>query len=404
MKKFACVASVLAVLACASPGTPPGGPVDTQAPQIVRIAPDSAKTGVRPREVIFQFDEVVNERPAGAQSLSGLFLISPRNGEPRADWHRSEVAVHPERGFKANTTYTINMLPGMSDLRGNSRNTGAVAVFSTGPTLAGSRISGTLFNWTEGRTVPRGLIEARPVADTTTVYVTVTDSIGDFTLRNIPDERYRVRGFQDDNNNRGIDPREPYDTVITTVADSARVELLAFTHDSIGTRLSSIAVKDSVTLELNFDNPLSVTTLPTPASIRVRSSSDSTEIIPVLSVGPPVVDSVPAPKPPTGAVTPPPAAIPIPAAVAAAAAAAAASTRKPSRPVPMRSLEVKLSRPLRPKVTYRVRVTDVQNLIGVVKTSEREVALPAPPTPPVAGALPDKIPPPATSGPTPIKK
>lgn len=401
MKKLAASLMALALSACASPGTPPGGPVDTQAPQIVRIVPDSAKTGVRPREVIFQFNETVNERPTGAASLSALFLISPRNGEARADWHRSAVAVHPERGFRENTTYTINMLPGISDLRGNTRNTGAATVFSTGSTIAGSSIMGTLFNWVEGRTVPRGIVEARPVTDTTTVYVTVTDSIGDFTLRNIPNERYRVRGFQDDNNNRGIDPREPFDTLITTVTDSARVELDAFVHDSVGTRLSSIIVKDSVTLELVFDNPLSVTTLPTPASIRIRSASDSTEVIPVLSVTPPPVDTIPAlPRPPAGAVTPP-AVAPIP---AAAAAAAAALTRKPSRPVPLRSLQAKLSKPLRPKVTYRVRASDVQNLLGVAKTSERDAILPVPAAPPAPNPVPGAVPPPAPPAAPPVKK
>ncbi len=400
MNKFGAVLIGLALSACASPGTPPGGPVDTQAPQIVRIAPDSAKTGVRPREVIFQFDEVVSERPSGAPSLSGLFLISPRNGETRADWHRSEVAVYPERGFKANTTYTINMLPGMSDLRGNARNTGAVTVFSTGPTLAVSRISGMLFNWAEGRTIPRGLIEARPVSDTTTVYVTVSDSVGGFSLRNIPNERYRVRGFSDENNNRGLDPREAYDTVITTVSDSANVELLAFVHDSVGTRLSSVVVRDSVTLELSFDNPLSVTNLPTTASVRIRGS-DSTEI-PVKTVTGPSADTAATVlKPPPGAVLLPPAA----AAPPGVTSKPVVIVRKPSRPVPLRSVVVKLSRPLLPKVTYRVRVTDAQNLIGVAKTSEKEISLPAPVPPPdgakPAGTVVPPAPPPAT---TPVKK
>src|SRR5512140_3396515 len=84
LKKLGYASLVLALSACASPGTPPGGPVDTQAPKIVRIAPDSAKTGVNPREVVFEFDEVVSERPAGAANLNGLFLISPRNGETEA--------------------------------------------------------------------------------------------------------------------------------------------------------------------------------------------------------------------------------------------------------------------------------------------------------------------------------
>jgi hypothetical protein len=285
------------------------------------------------------------------------------------------------------------MLPGLADLRGNARNNGAVTVFSTGPTLAVSRISGTLFNWAEGRTIPRGLIEARPVNDTTTVYVTVTDSIGDFILRNIPNERYRVRGFSDDNSNRGIDPREPFDTVITTVADSARVELLAFVHDSVGTRLSAIVAKDSVTLDLVFDNPLSVTNLPTPASVRVRNAADSTDVIAVVSVGPMPADTATSEaKPPAGA--------PSPTTSRSLPVAAELPVRKPSKPAPLRSLEVKLARPLRPRVNYHVRVTDVQNLVGVAKTSERDVALPLPPAPAPAGA----VPPPSPPAPTPVKK
>ncbi|MGH9422803.1 MAG: Ig-like domain-containing protein, partial [Thermoanaerobaculia bacterium] len=248
-----------ALEACASAGAPPGGPVDTTAPKIVHIAPDSAKTGVTPREVVFQFDEVVSEKPSGAPSLSALFLISPRNGETQADWHRSAITVRPRRGFKSNTTYTISLLPGLSDLRGNTRNTGATTVFSTGPSLATGRISGILFNWAEGRIIPRGLIEARPAGDTNTVYLAASDSLGSFVVRNVPPGKYNVRGILDANSNQALDPREPFDTTIVNLTDSTKVELLAFVHDSTGARLSSVNATDSVTLELIFDNPMSPT-------------------------------------------------------------------------------------------------------------------------------------------------
>ncbi|MEO7368918.1 MAG: Ig-like domain-containing protein [Gemmatimonadaceae bacterium] len=380
---------LLTAIACASPGTPPGGPVDTQAPQIVRIAPDSGKTNVKPREVIFQFDEVVSERPSGSPTLGGLFLISPRNGEAQADWHRSEIAVRPSRGFKPNTTYTINLLPGLSDLRGNSRNTGATTVFSTGPTIATGRITGTLFNWAEARVVARGLIEARPLNDTATVYVTATDSVGDFNLKNVPPAQYRVRGFSDDNNNRGMDPREPFDTMIVNLVDSSKFELLAFVHDSVGTRLANVSVRDSVTLELLFDNPLSVAAQITAAQIRIRGS-DSTAI-PIASVAAPAADTAitrPLTQNPTGTT---------------AVTETSLTTRKPSRSPPLKSVIVRLSLPLRPKVTYKVRVTDVQNLIGVAKTSEREVTLPAPVAPPAAAKPPTGFIP-AVPQPTPVKK
>ena len=83
MKPHLLAGALLAASACASPGAPPGGPVDKEAPKITNIAPDSGKLGTTPRAVIFRFDEVVSERPSGAPSLEALFIISPSSGEPR---------------------------------------------------------------------------------------------------------------------------------------------------------------------------------------------------------------------------------------------------------------------------------------------------------------------------------
>ena len=361
MRARLAVFASLASAACASPGTPPGGPVDTQAPQVVDIAPDSGRTGVTPRDVIFRFDEVVSERPTGAASLSAMFLISPREGEPRVDWDRNEIAVRPRRGWRANTAYTITMLPGISDLRGNVRNTGAVTIFATGATIPAGRISGVLFDWVEARPLPRGLIAANPVSDTSVVYLTATDSAGNFVIANLPPAQYRVRGIIDANSNRGLDPREAWDSAIVQLADTAVIELLAFTRDSVGTRLQAVNLRDSVTLELVFDNPISIATPLTAANITVRAA-DSVSV-PVASVSPPPPDTT------------------LPA------------TRRPSRASPHRSMIVKVSRPLAPGVTYRVSVANVANLIGVVRSSDRTVTVP-PPAPAPATAAPPPPPPP----------
>ncbi len=360
--------AAVALAACASPGVPPGGPVDTEAPEIVNIAPDSGRTDVTPREVVFRFDETVSERPTGAQSLSGMFLISPRDGEPRVDWSRREVSIRPRGGWRPNTAYTITMLPGLSDLRGNVRNTGAVTIFSTGATIPAGRITGRLFSWSDGRIAPRGLVEARTAPDTTLVYVTNSDSTGAFVIGNLAPGPYLVRGLIDDNNNRGVDPREAWDTVSETVTDSARVELLAFLRDSIGARLSSVTARDSVTLELAFDNPLAPAQPLTAANVRV-TGRDSVDV-PIAAVSPP---------PPDTAVT---------------------GVIRPSRPSPVRTMVVRLGRPLLRRTEYRVRVSNVRNLIGVARDSERTVTLAAPAAPPpapptVPPASPPAAPPPA---------
>src|SRR6202011_710813 len=63
------IAAALLATGCASPGMPPGGPPDVAAPELVSVTPDTGSVGVKPKEVVFRFDEVVAERPAAATTL-----------------------------------------------------------------------------------------------------------------------------------------------------------------------------------------------------------------------------------------------------------------------------------------------------------------------------------------------
>jgi hypothetical protein len=83
----------------------------------------------------------------------------------------------------------------------------------------------------------------------------------------------------------------------------------------------------------------------------------------------------------------------------------AASVRKIGRPIPPRTLTIKLARPVRPKTSYRIRVTGVRNLFGVSRNGEFILAapetLPVPAPPPAAKPPAATAPPPA---PAPIKR
>ena len=353
--------------ACASPGIPPGGPVDTEGPQVVGTSPDSGSTGVTPKEVVFRFDEVVSERPSGAATLEGLVVISPRDGAPNVDWNRSEVAVKPRRGFRPNVTYTVSILPGMTDLRGNVRNTGKTIVFSTGSSMGIGTISGRVFNWAAGAPVPRAVVEARSTADTSLVFVTIADSTGAYVLTNLNPASYRLRGIIDENQNRGLDRREPWDTTTVALTDTARRELLAFVHDSIAARLSSAVMRDSITVELVLDSPVDPGQQLTTANVAV-TASDSTRF-PIVSVTRSPVDTV------------------------------GVLGFKPSRPPPARSLLVKLGTPIRTPSDFRVRAIDLRSLEGSASTSERVVRLGPVPLPTAAPPAPPTPPPPPPASP-----
>jgi hypothetical protein len=289
-RQIACsaLAAVAAALAgCASQGVPPGGPPDLEPPRLVRTSPDTGAVGVRGGEVAFQFDEVIAERPTGAATLGALFLVSPRDGEPRVTWRRDAISVRPRGGFRDNTVYTVTMLPGIVDLRGNSRTEGAEVVFSTGATIPRTSLAGVVFDWVAGNAVPRALVEALHVRDSatardTTTYLAVADSLGRFAFRYLPPGDYTVRGAADANSNRAIDPRELYDTVRVALRDSATVELLAFAHDTVGPRLTAASASDSVTLRATFDQPL-LPTQPLGPSLFALTGPDSARV-PIAAV------------------------------------------------------------------------------------------------------------------------
>ena len=385
----AAAAALLAmVAACASPGPPPGGPEDPDPPELVSITPDTMATGVSPRAVVFRFNEVVSERPQGATTLGGLFLISPRDGAPDVDWNRTALTVRPRRGWQRNTTYTVTMLPGLVDLRGNVRTEGAVAVFSTGPSIPRTSITGRVFDWAAGTPAPRALVEAISRPDSV-VYITQSDSSGSFRIRHAPRGTYTVRSYLDANNNRGFDERELWDSVRVVLGDSTRVELLAFLHDTIGPRIAGVSIADSVTLRVTFDRGIDPAMAIGPALFTLLARDSS--IVPLASARSArdwdraraaradsiVADSVRRARPAAPA-TPRPA----PARPAATDTTdTTGRSARPSRPPPVTEIVLELRRPLVPGGAYRLQATNIRGLLGTLRTSDRPFTVPERPAP-----------------------
>lgn len=385
------IAVAVVGLGCASPGMPPGGPPDAAAPEIVSITPDSGKVGVKPKEVLFRFDEVVSERPPGATTLGDLFLISPRDGVPQASWHREVIGVRPAHGWRNNTPYTVIMMRGLADLRGNVRNTGAATFFSTGSSIPATRITGTVFDWVAGTPAKGALVESFVPPDTLHPYVALVDSNGLFAIEHVPPARYVLRAYIDRNKNLSVDPSEPWDSVGVTLSDSVQSTLLIFVHDTVPPRLRELRYVDSVTIQAAFDRPIDPAQSLGVANFAV-TGPDSTAV-PIASVNPPAVDTTAA-RP--GAPTP----------AAAAARPAGGARQEPTRPdtaaaapkpvmpkpSPVSEVVIKLQRALTPKAVYRVRAIGIRGLLGKVGDSERTLTIPAPvpaatpPTPPKGAA------------------
>ncbi|HYD52710.1 MAG TPA: Ig-like domain-containing protein, partial [Gemmatimonadaceae bacterium] len=270
------------MIACASMNPPPGGPTDSTAPQVASVSVDSGAVNVRPSAVEFRFDEVINDRLEPAE-LSRLVLLSPQDGEPRVEWGRRSVEVRPRRGWRPNTTYTVTLLPGVGDLRGNRTKQARSIMFSTGPAIATQALVGRTFDWPAERVATGALVEARPVGDTIVAYLAASDSVGAFSVGPLPGGEYRVRGYVDGNRNRQLDRGEIWDsTTVTTTAQQTLVELYLAPRDTLPPRILTVTVVDSLHLSVEFDRAIDPNAGYGSASFRLRRT-DSTDV-PILGV------------------------------------------------------------------------------------------------------------------------
>ena len=390
------VVAAWCVAACASTGAPPGGPEDHAPPQILSIVPESGKLNVRAKEIDFDFDEVVAQQALGATDLSRLFLISPRDGDVDVAWHRHRVTVKPHKGFRPNTAYNVIMLPGLGDLRNNTRKEGASVIFSTGPSVPRLGITGTVFDWAAQRIAASAYVVALPRADTTLAYLAIADSLGHFEIGPLDTGAYLVRALIDQNSNRVIDRNEKWDSAAVRVVDvRPGIELDAIERDSTPPLIASVTADDSVTFHLAFDKYLDPAMPLQPALVELRGADSSRmqvdrvqwalafDVSKKAADSARRADSVSRTRDTSKVPTPPPAAAPPRPPVGLPGARPAPPPAKPKAPTPEKVIVIVVSptTPLVPGRSYRVTTRGLRNLVGHASEQTRPFQVPVPKPP-----------------------
>jgi hypothetical protein len=274
---------LLLLVACARIEPPPGGPRDVAAPRLLAIRPDSATVPSDfDGEVEFIFDETVSEGSSpsmgfGTGDLEKLVLLSPTDRVPDVNWKRSRITVKPAEGWKPGRVYRVQLLAGVVDLRRNRSDTSTTVTFSTGAPLPTSRQTGRIMDWTLARPARGALVIAILLPDSLP-YRTLADTAGWFDLGPLPAGEYLTYGVLDQNRNQRRDGREGWDTVRVAGDTITLSTLWAFPHDTIGPRITSIAVTDSLTGMVSFSQPLDPAQRLDASSVRLVLLPDSTPI------------------------------------------------------------------------------------------------------------------------------
>ncbi len=283
--------------ACAHMATPPGGPVDHTPPYLLSVYPDSVRVleGFK-GDVEFRFNEVVSE---GAQPNFGLgtgdfeklILLSPDTLVPHVEWRRNRITVRPHAGWKPNTVYRIELLPGVRDLTNNEMKASRLITFATGGPPPTRSLLGRAIDWPSQRSIAMALIQATHLPDQA-VYRTVSDSFGYFHLEALPAGEYLVAAVIDKNRNYRRERDESWDTVRVAAGTTELPELWVFPRDSAVPRASKAERIDTTWAALTLSQPVRTDLFLPGDSVRVLHLPDSTSIGPLYAVSESRFDSL----------------------------------------------------------------------------------------------------------------
>lgn len=377
-----------ALLACARIEPPPGGPPDAEPPRLIATRPDSFVRLTPFRGVAeFQFDEVVSEggtpnRGEGTGGLERLVILSPSSRVPEVRWRRNRITVRPQEGWRPNRIYRVELLPGVSDLRTNQSEQGAVLTFSTGPARPQTTLEGQVMDWSTSRPVPRALVVASLLPDSLP-YRGVADSSGRFSLGPLPQGDYIVNGVLDQNNDHRQDSREAFGTARVARGKSAVGELWAFVHDTIAPRIQTVTVDDSTKATVAFAQKLDPRQRLSARDVRLRLLPDSTPVAIASILPQPVDDSIHGrPTAAEDSTAEDSTAVDTSRAgrrIVPAARQQPADEVKPSRPPLNDRLVLRVPKPWAPGSRLALEIRGVKNVTGVAGNAVGVVAVPEKP-------------------------
>lgn len=209
---------ILILYACASTGTPDGGPYDETPPKFVRATPDPNSTGNARKKIAIEFDEFIKIENA----VEKVIISPPQTEMPEVKASGKRVLVEFFDTLRANTTYTIDFGDAIVDNNeGNPMGNFAYA-FSTGETIDTMEIAGTVLNAQDLEPIKGIQVGLHKNLNDTAFTklpfdrISRTDSRGRFSIKGVAPGKYRIYALKDGNQNYLFDSK----TEIIAYSDS----------------------------------------------------------------------------------------------------------------------------------------------------------------------------------------
>ncbi|GAB2543407.1 Ig-like domain-containing protein [Rufibacter soli] len=260
---------------CASISSPEGGDRDITAPTLIASTPKNGLTNTKPEKIILTFDEAIQ-----APDLTRELLIAPlTNNTYKTKIKNETIEITFTEPWLENTTYNLNFRKGITDVTEKNAAKNLVITFATGNYLDSGRVSGTVAYLFSNTTPKETSVLLYRANDTTQIakgkplYVTSSDSAGNFTFTNIKEGNYHLYALLETNNTLKYDSEKE---AIAYLADSIQVrpaakdlKLILHTQDT---------TKPNVISRKGFTNAYEVTYNEGLAKATVKGAEKSEDI------------------------------------------------------------------------------------------------------------------------------
>lgn len=200
-----CLNLLLLVLlaACASPGSPDGGPFDETPPKVVSTLPVERAVNSKSHKITLLFDEFVKLN----NPTEKIIISPPQLDMPDIKSNGRRITVNLRDTLKENTTYTIDFGDAIEDNNEGNPMGNYAFVFSTGPQIDTMEVSGKVLEASNLEPVKGILVglhsDTAALAFVNKPFERVgrTDGSGHFVIKGVAPGSYRIYALKDADGN-----------------------------------------------------------------------------------------------------------------------------------------------------------------------------------------------------------
>ncbi len=200
---------LLLLVACASIGTPDGGPYDEEPPVFLSSTPAMNSKNNIDKKIVLEFDENIKLENA----FEKVVVSPPQLEMPEIKYNGKRITIELFDTLKPNTTYSVDFGDAVVDNNEGNPLENFAFVFSTGETVDTLGVSGTVLNAADLEPIKGMLVGVYTAGDDSAFYkrpferVSRTDSRGRFNIKGLAPGKYRVYALSDANQNYRFDQK-----------------------------------------------------------------------------------------------------------------------------------------------------------------------------------------------------